>query len=87
MKIGLHRPLGKRLLQIVQQAILGEHILRITPCQKLIRPVHGFKTLKTAHATINGFEVMHALHKVQAAIFNLTDSFERDQQALLERRK
>ena len=29
----------------------------------LIRPVRGFKTLKTAYATIKGFEVMHALRK------------------------
>ena len=37
-----------------------------------IRPVRGFKTLKTAYATIRGFEVMRALRKGQAAIFNLT---------------
>jgi hypothetical protein len=40
--------------------------------KQLIRPVRGFKTLKTAHATIKGFEVMRALRKGQAAIFNLT---------------
>jgi hypothetical protein len=34
--------------------------------------VRGFKTLKTAYATIKGFEVMRALRKGQAAIFNLT---------------
>ena len=28
--------------------------------------------MKTAYATIKGFEVMRALHKGQAAIFNLT---------------
>jgi transposase-like protein len=28
-----------------------------------IRPVRGFKTLKTAYATIKGFEVMRALRK------------------------
>ncbi len=32
----------------------------------------GFKTLKTAYATIMGFEVMRAFRKGQAAIFNLT---------------
>lgn len=31
-----------------------------------------FKTLKTAYATIKGFEVMRALRKGQAAIFNST---------------
>ena len=35
----------------------------------LIRPVRGFKTMKTAYATIKGFEVMRALRKGQASIF------------------
>jgi transposase, IS6 family len=38
----------------------------------LIRPVRGFKTLKTAYATIKGFEVMRALRKGQAGVFNIT---------------
>jgi hypothetical protein len=33
-----------------------------------IRPVRGFKTLRTANATIKGFEVRRALCKGQAAI-------------------
>lgn len=37
--------------------------------QQLLKPVRGFKSLKTAYATIKGFEVMHALRKGQAAIF------------------
>ena len=37
--------------------------------EQLIRPVRGFKTLKTAYATIKGFEVMGALRKGQASIF------------------
>ena len=37
----------------------------------LIRPVRGFKTLKTAYATIKGFEVMRAPRNRQAAIFAL----------------
>lgn len=41
--------------------------------KQLIRPVRGFKTLRTAYATIKGFEVMRALRKGQAAIFNLTN--------------
>lgn len=40
--------------------------------KQLIKPVRGFKTLKTAYATIKGFEVMRALRKGQAANFNLT---------------
>jgi len=34
--------------------------------KQLIRPVRGFKTLKTAYTTIKGFEVMRALRKGQA---------------------
>ena len=37
--------------------------------KQLIRPVRGFKTLKTAYATIKGFEVMRALRKGQARMF------------------
>ena len=37
----------------------------------LIRPVRGFKTLKTAYATIKSFEVMRALRKGQAEMFAL----------------
>ena len=33
--------------------------------------MRGFKTLKTAYATIKGFEVMRALRKGQAGIFAL----------------
>jgi transposase, IS6 family len=40
--------------------------------KQLIRPVRGFKSMKTAYATIKGFEVMRALRKGQAVIFNLT---------------
>ena len=31
--------------------------------KQLIRPVRGFKSMKTAYATIKGFEVMRALRK------------------------
>ena len=34
--------------------------------------MRGFKTLKTANATVKGFEVMQALREGQAAIFNIT---------------
>ena len=40
--------------------------------KQLIKPVRGFKTMKTAYATIKGFEVMRALRKGQALAFNLT---------------
>lgn len=41
--------------------------------KQLIRPVRGFKTLKTAYATIKGFEVMRALKKGQAKSFQFQD--------------
>ena len=34
--------------------------------KQLIQPVCGFKTMKSAYATIKGFEVMHALRKGQS---------------------
>ena len=40
--------------------------------KQLIKPVRGFKTLKTAYATIKGFEVMRALRKGQGRAFNFT---------------
>ena len=46
--------------------------------------MRGFKTLKTAYATIKGFEVMRALRKGQAAIFNLTGDV-RGEARLVER--
>jgi hypothetical protein len=52
--------------------------------KQLIGPVRGFKTLKTAYATIMGFEVMRALRKGQAAIFNLTQDI-RGQARIVER--
>jgi hypothetical protein len=39
----------------------------------LLRPVRGFKTLKTAYATIKGFKVMLGLRKEQASAFNTTN--------------
>jgi IS6 family transposase len=52
--------------------------------KQMIRPVRGFKTLKTAYATIMGFEVMRALRKGQAAIFNLTQDI-RGEARIVER--
>ena len=40
--------------------------------KQLIKPVRGFKTMKSAYATIKGFEVMRALRKGQGRMFNLT---------------
>jgi IS6 family transposase len=52
--------------------------------KQLIRPVGGFKTLKAAYATIMGFEVMRALRKGQATIFNLTQNL-RGEACIIER--
>lgn len=37
--------------------------------KQLIKPVRGFKLMKTAYATIKRFEVMRALHKGQARLW------------------
>ena len=44
----------------------------------LIRPVRGFKTPKTAYATIKGFEVMRAVRKGQVGLFALQDGIVRE---------
>ena len=41
--------------------------------KRLIKPTTGFKSMKTAYATIKGFEVMRALKKKQAKAFQLQD--------------
>ena len=41
--------------------------------KRVIRPTLGFKTMKTAYATIRGFEVMHALRKRQGRTFQVQD--------------
>ena len=52
--------------------------------KRLIRPTLGFKSMRTARATIKGFEVMRALRKNQAAIFNITRDI-RGEARLVER--
>ncbi|WP_372364928.1 IS6 family transposase [Candidatus Uabimicrobium sp. HlEnr_7] len=39
--------------------------------KRLIKPTLGFKSMKTAYATIKGFEIMRTLKKGQAKIFQL----------------
>ena len=52
--------------------------------KQVIRPVRGFKTVETAYAMINGFEMMRAFRKGQAATFNLTHD-NRGEARLVER--
>jgi hypothetical protein len=52
--------------------------------KQLIRPVRGFKTLKTAYTTIKSFEVMRVLRKGQASIFNITGNM-RGERRIVER--
>ena len=40
--------------------------------KRLIKPTLGFKSMKTAYATIKGFEVMRALKKGQAKAWNIS---------------
>ena len=41
--------------------------------KRLIKPTLGFKSMKTAYATLKGFEVMHALKKGQAKPWQYQD--------------
>ena len=41
--------------------------------KRVIRPTLGFKSMKTANATLKGFEVMRALKKGQAALWQYQD--------------
>ena len=41
--------------------------------KQLIRPVYGFETMKTVHATIKGSEIMRTSRKGQANHFNLSN--------------
>ena len=59
----LHRP-----VKYLNNVIEADHGRRT----QLIRPARGFKALRTACATIKGFEVMRALRKGQASAFNIT---------------
>ena len=52
--------------------------------KQLIRPVRGFKSMRTAYATIKGFEVMRALRNGQAGVFNITSDI-RGEARLVER--
>jgi transposase-like protein len=69
-----------RLVKYLNNVVEADH----GKLKQLIRPVRGFKTLKTAYATIMGFEVMRALRKGQAAIFNLTQDI-RGEARIVER--
>lgn len=59
---------GHRQIKYMNNVIEADH----GKLKQLIRPVRGFKTLKTAYATIKSFEVMRALRKGQAGCFNIT---------------
>ncbi len=52
--------------------------------KRLIKPTLGFKSMKTAYATIKGFEVMRALKKKQAKIFQVQSGI-RGEVRLIER--
>ncbi len=69
-----------RQVKSLNNIIEGDH----GKLKQLIRPVRGFKTLKTAYATIRGFEVMRALRKGQASSFNLSRDM-RGEARLVER--
>lgn len=57
-----------RQIKYLNNVIEAEH----GKLKQLIKPVRGFKTMRTAYATIKGFKVMRALRKGQGRAFNLT---------------
>lgn len=52
--------------------------------KRVIRPTLGFKSMKTAYATLKGFEVMRALKKGQGALWQYQDGI-RGEVRLVER--
>ena len=52
--------------------------------KRLIRSTLGFKSMKTAYATIRGFEIMHALRKGHAQFFTISSGI-RGEVRLVER--
>ena len=52
--------------------------------KRLIKPTLGFKSMKTAYATIKGFEVMRALKKGQTRIWQIQESI-RGEMRMVER--
>jgi transposase-like protein len=52
--------------------------------KRRIKPTLGFKSMKTAYATIKGFELMHALRKGQAKLWMLSTGI-REEVRLVER--
>ena len=67
--LGTARVTRHRQVKYLNNVVAADH----GKLKQLIRPVRGFKTLKTAYATIKGFEVMRALRKGQARVFALQD--------------
>ena len=55
--------IGVATLQPLRRTAVARRKCNHGKLKQLIRPVRGFKTLKTAYATIRGFEVMRALRK------------------------
>lgn len=67
----------------------GKHLNNIVEAdhgelKQVTRPVRGFKMLKTAYATIKGFDLMRALRQGQASSFNVTRDMRREAR-LIER--
>ena len=69
-----------RQVNYLNKRLEGDH----RTLKQLIRPVRGFKTLKTAYSTIKGFEVMRVLRKGQGRYFNLQGGII-DQVRMIER--
>jgi len=63
-----------RQVKYLNNVIVADH----RKLKQLIRPVRGFKALKDRLRDHHGIEVMRALRKGQAAVFNLTQDIRGD---------
>ena len=50
IKLGVQNPLRQRLLQVVEQTVLGKHLIRIAPGKQLVQ-----KFLLDSHVMIRSF--------------------------------
>ena len=64
--------LEHRQVKYLNNAVEADH----GKLKRLINPVRGFKSMKTAYATIKGFEVMHMFKKGQFSIWQYDQGIE-----------
>ena len=61
------------LFRLIRSTLLRDHRIDHGKLKRIIGATLGFKSMKTAYATIKGIEVMRALRKGQASAFYYGD--------------